>query len=187
MAIYQWNKYSAVKTSVYVESVSSEITSFSGTSANISVASSYTFNPQDGTFTATEIRIGAIKYDKSKYPYYLANSKIYLVDSVSFPLLKWIVNGYELISTLSEVYDKGDLIGVVKSGSTTDYPTNGLHSDGYWYEYIGEIRTIGNMKINGTLYDLTGEGYVKINGVLCPLTSSLMKHNGTFKDMFVGG
>lgn len=120
------------------------------------------------------------------HPYFLHNSMIYLVNSFSVTL-RWTMKGYQLISTLTDVYGKGDLIGVVKSGSDTDYPANGLHSDGYWYEYIGEIRTVGNLKINGTLYDLTGEGYVKINGVLCPLTSSLVKHNGTFKDMFVGG
>ncbi|MBO5671406.1 MAG: hypothetical protein J6S41_07640, partial [Clostridia bacterium] len=34
----------------------------------------------------------------------------------------------------------------------------------------------GEMQIDGTLYNLTGEGYVKINGVLCPITSSLVKH-----------
>lgn len=97
------------------------------------------------------------------------------------------MTGYELISTRTERYSKGTLIGVVKSGSTTDYPANGLHSDGYWYEYIGEIRTVGKLKINGTLYDLTDEGYVKINGVLCPITSSLIKHNDTLKDLSIGG
>lgn len=187
---YQWNKYSAVKTSGYVESISSELTTISKYDNLLKVAPSYTFNTQDGTFALeNQEAIAASQYKKTsnieKYPYFLYDSKIYLVESFTV-VLSWTMKGYQLISTLSEKYSKGDLVGVVASGSAIDYPINGLHSDGYWYEYIGKIRTAGNMKINGTLYDLTGEGYVKINSVLCPLTSSLLKHNATFKPVFVG-
>lgn len=186
MAIYQWNKYNTVKTSGYVESVSSTLTTIQSF-GNLTVAASYIFNPQNGTFSLeNQQTVTFSAYDKTKYPYFAYESKIYLVESF-VSSMRWTMKGYELISTLSDGYSKGDLIGVVKSGYANDYPTNGLHIDGYWYEYIGEIRTVGKLKISGMLYDLTGEGYVKINDVLCPITSSLIKHNGTLKDLFVGG
>lgn len=33
-------------------------------------------------------------------------------------------------------YSRGDYIGRVSGNSTSQYPTNGRHSDGYWYERI---------------------------------------------------
>lgn len=187
---YQWNQYSVVKTSGYVESVSSTLSSFNyGFREKITCGKSYTFNTQSGSFTLNGVSNPyAENYSKTTYPYFERDGVIYLCESVSVMIMS-TVKGYPLVATLGETYTKGDLIGVVTSDLQSDYPTAGLHSDGYWYEYIGEVRGIGNIggiKFGGITYGLSGSGLVKLPGVLCPLTSSLMKHGGVLKSLFVG-
>ena len=47
-------------------------------------------------------------------------------------------------------------------------------------------QVFGYVNILGSNKEFTGAGFVKINGVLCQITSSMMKHNGVLKSLFIG-
>ncbi|WP_312126254.1 hypothetical protein, partial [Lysinibacillus boronitolerans] len=51
----------------------------------------------------------------------------------------------QLSASTSTLPKKSTYIGEVTSTSQTTFPTNGAHSDGYWYDYVGIDNTAPTM------------------------------------------
>lgn len=81
-----------------------------------------------------------------------------------------------------EEHTRGTLVqsGIVAENGT--YPTNGRHSDGYWYVRGSKAFPDFKVKADGQLRT-SEEGWVKINGVLRPIEQMWVKVNGIIKEV----
>ena len=54
---------------------------------------------------------------------------------------------------------KGSLVGQVEADNRYTYPTNGVNSDGYWYEYVGQTTVHNKGDYIGTVTSTTSSTY----------------------------
>ena len=287
MATYIWGKYTVKTSTVYEKSKSSMKTSWDqDVTEKIRYASAYTFDTSTGVFTLKSSASGTIANLTSTKKYYIFGSSTSDVQMYEFRSIGTIEDNearftyYLWTSASSEAEAQGTYISDVTSENASAYPTNGKHTDGYWYVYVGSksppgipgtpsfsnpengkalpvswsaatdadgnlsgyilevqlnggswtqvykgsartysytvpdgTETIafrvkaydtdgaessyatsataevlsggisGELNINGTIYELTGEGYVNIGGVLCDIVDSSVNIGGTLNSM----
>lgn len=291
MATYIWQKYTVTTSTVYEDNKSPmKFNRNQDVTKKIRYASKYTFNTSTGVYTLTSSVSGTIADLTSTKKYYMFDSSTSGSQMYEFRSLSTIENNeaaltyYLRTSASSEAETKGTYISDVTSENASAYPTNGKHTDGYWYVYVGsksppgipgtpsfsnpengkalsvswsaasdadgnlsgyilevqlnggswtqvykgsartysytvpdstetiafrvkaydtdgaessyatsateEVLSIGGisgeLNINGVVYELTGEGYVNIKGVLCEIVDSYGDIDGVLKSLSGG-
>ncbi|MEA0552972.1 hypothetical protein U1P98_04510 [Lysinibacillus irui] len=132
---YYYDKFTVIKNDTpvyeYVQEWSGE--SFEGQTTQIDGNTSYTFDKNTGKFTLTGSRITLYPYS-GQTVYALFGSTLRRYTAGTEPYLKWAscTVVYKQVST-NTTYTKGTLIQTGITGGATAYPTNGRHTDGYWY------------------------------------------------------
>lgn len=160
---YQWNRYSVISTTKYVNSISTtEALAYSNSSMTTSSTDVYypagtyydmSFNEDTGTYTYTN------KMSNDKVPGYPeegtitaygSNTTMYgsPLNSGDWKITRYVrtttgsyyglkLYGYKMTPTESVTYTKGDKIDTVVSDSPSEYPKDGIQGD-YWYVFIGK-------------------------------------------------
>jgi len=141
IGLYYWEKFNVTTTKEYkaveVESVYPNGYKWYGTSK--SIHESYTVDPVYG-----DISVGA---ESTRYNGYILvnNNRIAYrwysnVSCDNYPGCNEDLYGYaEYESQRVDVENKGSNTGqLVTSSSKSTYPSNGKHTDGYWYVYKGQ-------------------------------------------------
>ena len=138
--LYTWKKYTVKSQKVYAESKASKTTKTEvpGTEVIYS-ANAYTFSTSTGEYTLTSAKKGtASSIFPATTKYFILGarsgdsmcelSKKYLLEGDKYQL-----NYYLYTSTSSTKQVQGTYIKDVTSENASAYPTNGKHTDGYWY------------------------------------------------------
>ena len=138
--LYTWKKYTVKTVTVYAQS-KSDLNTVSKQNINTTIqyASKYTFNTSTGVYTLTSPTAGTISSLTSTKKYYITGSstsgtimnEFYSLGTVAGSLATF--KYYKYTSTTSEVESQGTYISDVTSKNSSAYPTNGKHTDGYWY------------------------------------------------------
>lgn len=63
------------------------------------------------------------------------------------------------------------------------YPTNGVHSDGYWYTKGNKASLPIYQNVDGEWKEIT-DGYIKISGEWKQIVGGYQKQNGSWKKLF---
>lgn len=86
--------------------------------------------------------------------------------------------------------DRYDYIKIVSKTGSSSQDNGYEYSNGIRFAFllptdfaVGGGVISGNVDINGVTYELTGEGYININGVLCPLDDSGVNIGGILNSM----
>ena len=138
--LYTWKKYNVVTTESYAVKKSDTTTTTKYTSIGTSfyAAASYTFDKNTGTYTLdspTLTRINAMSTSKKYFSSSNSADQTSIREFVSYTGTQgnFQVTYYKLEAELTTSYSRGTYISDVTSESSSAYPTNGRHSDGYWY------------------------------------------------------
>lgn len=156
--VYTWKKYGVNETegAPYTQTKSSEGT-IATSYAYYWVANSFSFDTSTGKYTLTSPSLKARSYIKtSSYKYfqmgtssgssytspYSAKNYMRQTTKSTSPSLAtnattgeqiYMTTGYQYTATPSIIYSQGTYIEDVTSTNASAYPTNGKHTDGYWY------------------------------------------------------
>lgn len=141
---YKWNKYSVKTATTYSETRGGEVTIDRGRSTggytSWSCYTSYSFNQNNGQYsysgsTNVACRAGT-SYVSSRYYNGYEVTSTYGYRREEAGGAHWVyyseLRGKQMGSTASTTEGPGTLIGTVYSTSNI-YPSNGKHTDGYWY------------------------------------------------------
>lgn len=138
--LYTWKKYTVTTSKVYSQSKASSTTKTEVPSTEVVYyASAYTFSTSTGKYTLTSSTKGKpANLNTSTAKYFIFGSrsgdsmcelsKKYLLDGDKYQL-----NYYLYTTTSSNKQVQGTYIEDVTSENASAYPTNGKHTDGYWY------------------------------------------------------
>ncbi len=191
--MHVWGKYNTTHQNGYKDVLGAEANTVYQSNSLQYVSMSYDFDSTTGIYTltnaqrvtGTDLINTTMKYLSSA----VSGSEIrQIISVIEYGAVKNALVDFYFRQAVSATIDvKGDYIGEVTANDKTAYPTDGVHTDGYWYVYIGEKTYIGQVNIRGVMRRLTGEGYVNKNGVLYPITlSSKVAINGVLKSLLIG-
>lgn len=133
--LYTWKKYSVNTTTSapYTYSEGAQISVTYASKTSVRAGSSFTFDANTGIFT--------LKTQISTYITSLTTSRPYFTFTSGSPsgMFKYYSKSgttvtyapYNVSATITQ--SRGDYISDVTSESESAYPTNGVHTDGYWY------------------------------------------------------
>lgn len=139
--LYTWKKYTVKKSSTYAQSKSSLKTNSSHDfSEAVKYSSSYTFDSSTGKYTLKSPSTGDCYDLTTTNKYYMTgtstsgstmdeySSKGFIISGIG--TLKYYTHSSTVTSTTETI---GTYISDVTSENSSAYPTNGKHTDGYWY------------------------------------------------------
>lgn len=192
---YVWEKYTVKLITEYKETSKSGQTLYPADFTTAKTSAGYTFDRKTGIFTLTPPIVSASDYTTfcelliAGYQHFQLNGDTSRVNRrVSVTTTRVQYTRYTASAYTAK--SKGNYIENITSTNLNEYPTDGEHTDGYWYVFVGEEeekRNAGYVNIRGVMRRLTGEGYVNKNGVLYPITlSSKVAINGVLKPLLIG-
>ena len=140
---YTWKKYSVVETvgAPYTEvKESTTATVFIANGTKCNAAATYSFDSSEGSFKFSASLVLVENLNTTK-PYYRLvgeekNVLYKFAGSITANLSGVTgknVTRYKYYAKGTTTYAKGDYISDVTSSDASAYPTNGRHTDGYWY------------------------------------------------------
>lgn len=165
---YVWKKYNvSTKQEYYVSAWTTAFTNYQITSYynTISLAAEYTINQSTGALelvSPTEISDKSVLLNSWESKPYMTstNSNLKRGQVMHITNYKQTTGMYGVkncylwadVPTVSSrnVEICGSEIGSVQTASSSSYPTNGKHSDGYWYIYQGTVEVNTNPTVPGT-------------------------------------
>ena len=136
--LYTWKKYNVKTEKVYVENISTATTTttFDKTKTTY-VSNGYSFDSSTGIFRVSSTTAQTPSAVVSISPYFMFDSNsgktMYKYTKKQTTTNDIKLTYYTYTSTLSERQVQGSYISDVTSENASAYPTNGKHTDGYWY------------------------------------------------------
>ena len=142
---YAWNKYSVKTTTTYSETRGGEVTIDRGRSTGgytrWSCYTSYSFNQNNGQYSYSgsanvECRPGT-SYVSSRYYNGYEVTSTYGYRREEAGGAHWVyyseLRGKQMGASATTTEGPGTRVGFVMSNESNTYPSNGKHTDGYWY------------------------------------------------------
>lgn len=138
---YYYDKFNSVPIEKYNDDAPYTLTGLYARNF-IGLAKTYTFDPITNTYA-----LGSLTWQSGEGAqpgaagYYLVNTKVLRKYEVANPntVISSSVNAYEYVKEANKNtktvtgYSKGSLVQTGIAGSTTAYPLDGRHTDGFWY------------------------------------------------------
>ena len=164
---YTWKKYNSIKE--YEKKASSTTMEFAECST-VSLYKSYSFDTSTGKYTLKtlnkSIKLTASNVDTYKNNYYsldgTTTSTMYRVNGKTTSINTG-TSSLSLTIFTSQLgdYSQGSTsYGTVSSATSSAYPTDGRHTDGYWYVSTGSTTTYSKGSTSyGTVTDTDPEAY----------------------------
>lgn len=139
--LYTWKKYTVSTTTAYnTKKSTTQIKPRYDVTKAIKYASNYTFNTSTGVYTLNSPTTGTIANLTTSKKYYMLNKATSGSEMNEFISLgtpndagQATLQYYIWTSTSSDTQEIGTYIEDVTSENESEYPTNGVHTDGYWY------------------------------------------------------
>lgn len=140
--VFTWKKYNVNTTNTYSLAFSTtRETNIFGTDVHTprTIAKSYSFDSATGTVALSG---GTRSYTPSQsgmmststfttYPYVMVNDVLFQFDPNGYAGR----DGFRAVITLNTSHSQGGYVADVESDTENAYPTNGIHTDGYWYVF----------------------------------------------------
>lgn len=142
----------------------------------------YSVNPNTGVITNSGTNPGNVTFYQDPY------------------VVRYLWNGTNLLQYTFRTKDNGSLDGVIVTFYTSGitryikdvfverliaedetYPTNGRHSDNYWYVRVEKAVPTIFVRVDGN-YKNYDDGFVKINGLWRRIDSVFVKINGLWRE-----
>lgn len=140
--LYTWKKYRVKSEKVYAESKASTITQETLSKTDkVYCGKGYTFNTSTGKYTLQTTKSGTVSdLSSATYKYFMfgtskTGTTMCEVNSKSTSTVNDSVylKYYLYTTTYSTKQVQGTYIEDVTAENASAYPTNGVHTDGYWY------------------------------------------------------
>lgn len=140
-SLYTWKKYTVTTSSgapyTVVKGSSASITKSNSTQIN--KGNGYSFDASTGVFTLTRatvnivyyVRIGDYFFDDLSASSGSTVNEVTETGSGGGTTRKIIYTQWTSKPTTTQV--RGEYVSDVESGNASEYPDNGIHTDGYWY------------------------------------------------------
>ena len=184
MAKYYYDKYQIIKYYKKTSSYGTEQAEYDDNWTNylVLVHQDYYFSSSTGLFSGRGKSLETVYKvlgEPDYFRYYVTPRWVMDIDSA-----KWN-NGVEIKGTKitsQQILKRGDLISENIIAENGTYPTNGRHSDGYWYVRGGLAFPEFKMRIGGVL-KTSENGWVKINGQLREIDTIWTKINGALREV----
>lgn len=159
--LHIWGKYTGNPSGYSLGTSKTAIVGWSAASTSASVSYSDTIEIVDGKaklVNSTSVAgVNASDFDviKGKFVNYgLFGSEVYLVSSTA--TLEFVGNsGIRASSAQQVIVNSSGPLGYVASKENNTYPTNGQHSDGYWYVYSKQLGATEDTDYDYGTTDLT--------------------------------
>lgn len=194
MAMYYYNKYNVVSDTTYTQNPSWSSWGMNGNWEEVRIPlnrlqdyyPSYGFSTSLGyTVSGTPVRRYAGDSPPVGYYIYWNGSFLFRVDSGTIAIGgETYARSSYLHAGSTTTYSRGTLVQSNIIAEEGTYPTNGRHTDGYWYVRGAVVITFPELKIriNGAL-KTSEKGWVRINGQLKEIDKMWTKINGSLKEV----